>query len=134
MLIIRVRSYWTWSKSDSAFRLVDKKSNLMIVLSSDKDQRKIRFRVRLCFVQMNINRTRCKRDPVYLFLHGMGWEESYLAEQQPMGDVLGKHEARQQVVNRPRFPAVRPQDERVEPPLPEKHNPQIIFTPFQFIT
>ena len=49
-----------------------------------------------------------------------------------MGDVLGEHEARQEVVDRPRFPAVRPQHERVEPPLPEKHNQQIIFAFFNF--
>ena len=107
----------------------------MILLSSDKDQRKkekIRFRVSFYFVQMNLNRTRCKRDPVYLFLHAIGWEESYLPEQQPVGNVLGEHEARQQVVDRPRFSAVRPQHERVEPPLPEKHNQQIIFAFLNF--
>ena len=51
-----------------------------------------------------------------------------------MIDVLEKHEARKQVVDRSRFPAVRPQHERVEPPLTEKHIAQIIFTQFEFIS
>ena len=41
-----------------------------------------------------------------------------LPEQQPMGDVLRQHEARDQVVDRPRLPAMWTQHERVEASLP----------------
>lgn len=41
-------------------------------------------------------------------------QTNYLAEQQPVRDVLRQHEPRHQVVDRPRLPTVGPQDKRVE--------------------
>lgn len=43
---------------------------------------------------------------------------SDLSKQQPMGDVFRQHEPRHQVMDRPRFPAVRPQNKGVRAALP----------------
>lgn len=43
----------------------------------------------------------------------------HLPEQQPMGDVLRKHEARHQVMDGSGLAAVRTEDQCVKAPLPE---------------